>query len=126
MPPDIKLYSDPELMTPHSGYLDILDAGSEKQHSIFVHNEGTAELLDMKVEVIPQKPLEILPDGTEVWPRLPDGTEILPLHAVLLNTPPSILKPGETWEAQINWRLNPDEKYGSRRGQLKVTGRHVR
>jgi len=115
MPPDIKLYSDPELMTPHSGYLDILDAGSEKQHTIYVHNEGTAELLDMKVEVIPAEP-EIQPDGTE----------ILPLNAVILNTPPSTLKPGETWEAQISWRLNPEEKFGLRRGQLKVTGRHVR
>jgi len=115
MPPDIKLYSDPELMTPHSGYLDILDAGSEREHSIFVHNEGTAELLDMKVEIIPAEP-EIQPDGTEV----------LPLHAVILNAPPSILKPGETWEAKINWRLNPEEKFGPRRAQLKVIGRHVR
>jgi len=115
MPPDIKLYSDPELMKPHSGDLEILDAGSEKQLSIFCHNEGTGELLDMKAEVISYVPMD---------PEDPD--EPGPLNAKIVNAPPSSLKPGETWEAQIRWQLDSGEKHGSRRAHLKVTGRYIR
>lgn len=115
MPPDIKLYADPGLMKPHSGDLEILDAGSEKQVSIFCHNEGTGELLDMKAEIIPYVPID---------PEDPD--EPAPLNAEIINEIPSSLKPRESWEAQILWRLDPGEKFGSRRASLKISGRHVR
>jgi len=106
LPPEIKLYSDPGLTTPHDGNLEILDAGSEKQLSIFCHNEGTGELLDMKAEMV--------------------SDSEHPLIAEIVEAPPSTLKPGETWEAKIKWSLSVEEKEGSRRAHLKISGRYVR
>jgi len=106
MPPKIKFYADRGLTKPHTGDLEILDAGASKETSIFVKNEGDGALLDMNVK------LEV--------------DSQIPLNAQIENEHPKDLKPEEIWEAKIKWSLNPNEKHGLRKASLKVSGRYVR
>ena len=106
MPPNIKFYSDPNLKTPHDGSLSMVDQGTEKEITIHMSNQGNGTLFEPEVKVV----------------RSVDGE---PIKGTVINTPPKVWKPGETWTARVKLQAGKSEKFGVRTGYLKVTGKHV-
>lgn len=105
MPPKIKMYSNKELTEIHSGDFHVVDAGTEKEMSIYIKNEGNGTLLNMEVPII--------------------KSDDSPLTAELLNTPPRKLKPNDVWEAKVRWIVDRGEKHGGKAAEMKVRGKYI-